>query len=178
MFAPKRTFPDSCCHSHSCPCGHPLLTHESTGGQSLASSFGSVSCGVTAPFLWILVQPRFSLCLPSLESLFPPFLWKSCNQILLGFKVRFHVDNQSLCYVPRLGSLMWSSEPSQQWENFFGIIGLHFWSPTWQVRDFILLWLCPSAICPECLTVASYLWTWGIFFWKVLASFCWLLFSS
>ena len=100
---------------------------DSKGDPSLAGSFGSVSCGVTAPFLWILVQPKFSLCLSSLESLFPPFLWKSCNQILLGFKVRFRGDTQSLCCVPRLGSLMWSSEPLQQWENFFGIIVFHFW---------------------------------------------------
>ena len=126
------------------PCGHPVLTRDSTGDPSLVGSFGSVSCGVTASFLWILVQPRFSLCLPSLDSLFPPVLWKSCNQILLGFKVIFLGDSQSLCCVPRLGSLMWSSEPSQQWENFptFGL-------PAWQIL--ILLWLCPS----YCLAMAS-----------------------
>ena len=50
-----------------------------------------------------------------------PSLWKSCSQILLAFKVRF-AGNQFLCQIPRLGSLTWDSEPSQQWENFFGII--------------------------------------------------------
>ena len=28
--------------------------------------------------------------------------------------------------IPRLGSLTWGSEPTQQWENFFGIIFLQF----------------------------------------------------
>ena len=51
-----------------------------------------------------------------------PGLRKSCNQILLAFKVRFSGDSQSLCRSLRLGSLTWDSEPSQQWENFFDII--------------------------------------------------------
>ena len=38
--------------------------------------------------------------------------------------VRFPGDSQSLCQIPRLGSLTWGSEPSQQLENFFGIIFL------------------------------------------------------
>ena len=52
--------------------------------------------------------------------------WKSCSQILLAFKVRFPGDSQTLYQVPRLRSLVWGSEPSQQWENFFGIIVLQF----------------------------------------------------
>ena len=119
---PKGTFPDCCCQ-YSHPCGEPLPTHTSTGDPStLAGSFGSVSCGVTAPFLWVLVQARFCLCPARLESLFPPVLWKSCNQIPLAFKVRSPGDSQSLFQIPRLGTLRWGSEPVQQWENFFGII--------------------------------------------------------
>ena len=38
------------------PCGEPLPTHTSTGAPpTLAGSFGSVSCVVTAPLLWVLV---------------------------------------------------------------------------------------------------------------------------
>ena len=37
----------------------------------------------------------------------PPVLWKFCNQILLTFQVRFPGDSQSLCRIPRLGSLLW-----------------------------------------------------------------------
>ena len=58
--------------------------------------------------------------------LFPPVLWKSYDQIPLALEARFFGDSQLLCWVPRLGSLMWGSEPSQEWENFFGIIVLQF----------------------------------------------------
>ena len=61
----------------------------------------------------------FVCALPRLESLFPPVLWKSCNQIPLAFKVWYPGDSQSLYQIPRLGSLTWGSEPSQQQENFF-----------------------------------------------------------
>ena len=67
------------------------------------------------------------MCPPRLESVSPvEVLWKSCNQTSLTFKVRFPGDSQFFCQVPRLGSLTWGSEPSQQWENFFGIIVLQF----------------------------------------------------
>ena len=91
-----------------------------------AGSFDSVSRGGSAPFLWVLVCIRFCLCPPRLESLFPPVLWKSYNQIPLTCKgiPRFPRDSQSLCRIPSLGSLMWGSEPLQQWENFLGIIVL------------------------------------------------------
>ena len=59
-------------------------------------------------------------------SLFPPVLWKSCNQIPLALKVRFPGDSQSLFWTPRLGSLTWGSEPSQQWESFCGLVVLQF----------------------------------------------------
>ena len=96
--------------------------------------------GVTAPLLWVLVCTKFCLCPPRLESLFPPVLWKSYNQIPLALKARFPGDSQSQCQISRLGSLMWGSEPSQQWEYCSPVCG----SPTWQVWDLSLSWLCPS----------------------------------
>ena len=54
-------------------------------------------------------------------NLFPPVPWKPCHQTLLAFKARFPGDSQSLCQIPRLGSLSWCLELSQ-WENFFGVI--------------------------------------------------------
>ena len=48
----------------------PWWAPASTGG-----SFGSVSCGVTAAFLWVLVHARFCLYPPRWESLFLPVLW-------------------------------------------------------------------------------------------------------
>ena len=107
-----------------------------------------------APFLWVLVHTRFCLCAgsPSLESLFPTDLWKFCNQILLGFKISVSGNSQTLSWVCRLGSLTWGSEPSQT----VGELPWHYCSPvcvspTRQVRDLILSWLCPSYH----LTVAS-----------------------
>ena len=51
------------------PCSRPLLTHASTGDSwTLMDKSGSVSCGVTAPFSWVLVHKV--LFVPS-KSLFP-----------------------------------------------------------------------------------------------------------
>ena len=47
------------------PCSRPLLTHDSARDSwTLTGKSGSVSCGVTAPFSWVLVQIMFCLCLP------------------------------------------------------------------------------------------------------------------
>ena len=94
------------------PCGQPLLTHISTGGPPpLAVSFGSVSCVVTAPLLWVLLCAKFCLCPPRLESLFPPVLWKSYNQIALALNARFPGNSPG-----------WEAWYGAQ--NFFGIIVL------------------------------------------------------
>ena len=63
---------------------------------------------------------------PRVESLFPPVLSKSCNQIPLAFKVWYCRNSSSCCQTPRLGSLTWGSELSLQWMDFCGIIVLHF----------------------------------------------------
>ena len=140
---PIGTFQD-CRYQCPYPCGEPLLTHVSTGDPpTLAGRFGSVFCGVTAPFLWVLVHTRFRLCPPRLESLFPPVLQKSYNWIPLAFKVRFPGDSQSFCHIPRLERLMWGSEHSQQREKFFGITFLQFIGQ--QVWGLLLSRLCPSS---------------------------------
>ena len=88
-----------------CPCGEPLPTHTSAGDPpELAGSFESISCGVTAPLLWVLVRAKFCLCTPSLEYLFLPVLWKSLNQIPQALKARFPGNSLSICQIPRLGS--------------------------------------------------------------------------
>ena len=47
------------------PCSGPLLTHASTRDSwTLTGKSESVSCGVTAPFSWVLVHTRFHLCPP------------------------------------------------------------------------------------------------------------------
>ena len=66
------------------------------------------------------------VCPPRVESLFPPVLPKSCNQIPLAFKVWFSRNSSSCCQTPRLGSLACGSEPSLQWVDFCGISVLQF----------------------------------------------------
>ena len=59
--------------SDSVPAVSSCQPPASTGDPpTLAGGFGSLSCGVTAPLLWVLVYVRFCLCPPRLESLFPP----------------------------------------------------------------------------------------------------------
>ena len=64
-----------CTHCHTqCPqpCSRPLLTHASTGDSwTLTGKSGSVSCGVTAPFSWVLVHTSFCLCPPGVCFLSP-----------------------------------------------------------------------------------------------------------
>ena len=66
--------------------GHPQLRRRLLNTQGKP---GSVSCGVTAPFYWVLVCTRFSLCPPRVSD--SPVLWKLWNQIPLAFKVKFPV---------------------------------------------------------------------------------------
>ena len=55
--------PTHCCTQCSRPCSRPPLTQASAGDSwTILGKSGSVSCGVTAPFSWILVHTRFCLC--------------------------------------------------------------------------------------------------------------------
>ena len=81
------------------------------------------SLWVTAPFSWVLVHPRFCCVLQGSAS---SVLWKLCDQIPLAFKVKFSGGSQSLCRIPRLGSLLWALEVLQHFDNFIGIIVLQF----------------------------------------------------
>ena len=95
-------------------------------------------------------------------SLFPPGLWKSCNQILLAFKVRFPGDPQSLCWTPRLGSLTWGAQkPSQQWENFCGLVVLQF--VCCPPGGYGIWFYCDCAPPPVWLRLLLCFWTWGMF---------------
>ena len=158
----RGTFLD-CCYQCPCPCDEPLPIHASAGDPpTLSGSFGSVSYKVTAPFFWVLVWARFCLWLPRLESLFPPVLWKSYNQILLAFKVRFLGNCQSHFWIPQLGSLTWGSEPSQQWENFFDTLILQFVGHSPGGSE---IWFYGECVPPIIsLKLLLCLWTGGIFF--------------
>ena len=76
---------------------------------TITGTSGSVSCGVTAPFSWVLVYTKFCLCPPRVCF---PVLCKFCNQIPLASKVKFPGDSQSLCQISRLRNLLWILELS------------------------------------------------------------------
>ena len=141
----RGTFPACCCQCCQC-CGEPLLTHTSTGSlPMLPGNFSSVSCRVIALFLWVLVctricscPPKWSLCIP--QSCGSPKTKSCCTSSPDSLGIP-----QSLCQIPRLGSLMWGSEPSQQWESFFGIIILKFVGhPACGYGIWLLSWWHPS----------------------------------
>ena len=139
-----------------------LLPPASAGDPpTLTGRSVSVSYGVTAPFPWVLVHTLLCVCPASMESLLPPVLLKSCNQIPLAFKVQFSGDSCSHCQTPSLGSLMWGSEPSLQWVDFCGIIVLQLDSPTQRLWDLIFHDCTPPTISLQLLLC---LWMWGIFF--------------
>ena len=73
--------PGTHCHTQ-CPqpCRRPPLTHSSAGDSwTFTVSSGSVSCGVTAPFSWVLVVQ--GLFVPS-KSLFPQSCVSSCGSMV------------------------------------------------------------------------------------------------
>ena len=71
------------CHTQ-CPqpCRGPPPTRTSTGDcWTLPGKSGSVSCGVAAPFPWVLVRTRFCLCPPRVH--FPVLckFWQLCGGV-------------------------------------------------------------------------------------------------
>ena len=94
-----------CCTQCPRPCSRSLPTHASARDSwTLTGKSGSVICGVTAPFSWVVVQPEFCLCPPRVCF---PVLCKFCNQIPLASKVKFPGGSQSICQIPNLGNLSW-----------------------------------------------------------------------
>ena len=127
------TFQDSCCQCPH-PCGESQLTHASTG----ALQHQQVVL-VQSPVKWlllssVLVCTRFCLCPPRLESLFPPVLWKSCNQIPLAFKVRspaweawhrvHNLHNSGRTSLVLLFSSLWATHPAGMGFDFIIIVPL------------------------------------------------------
>ena len=82
------------------------------------------------------------LCMRALrmESPFHLVLWKTCDQTLPGFIVKFSGYSSFRYWTPRFGSLVWDSEFSLEWLNCFP----PFESSTLWVWNLSLLWLCPS----------------------------------
>ena len=102
------------------------------------------------------------VCPSRVESLFPPVLSKSWNQIPLAFKVWFSRNSSSRCQIPRLGRLTCGSEPSLQWVDFCGISVLQFVSHP--PSSYGIWFYCDSAPPTVSFWLLLCLWMWGIFF--------------
>ena len=129
---------------------------------TLAGRSGSVSYGVTAPSPWVLVCTLLYVCPPRVESLFPPVLSKSCNQIPLAYKVCFSGNSSALCQTSRLGSLTWGSELSLQWVDFCGVTVLQFVGHP--PSGYGIWFYCDCTPLTISLQLLLCLWMWGIFF--------------
>ena len=163
---PRSTSQNFCC---LCPC-EPQLPPVSAGDPpTLAGRPGSVSYGVPAASPWVLMSTLLCVCPPRMESLFPPVLLKSCNQILLAFKVWLSGNSSSHCQIPKLGTLTWGSEPSLQWVDFCGIIVLQFVSHP--PNSYGIRFYCGCA--PPTISLwFSFVFGCGVFFWWVPVSSC------
>ena len=116
--------------SAQCPhlCSRPPLTHASARDSwTLTGKSVSVSCGVTAPFSWVL------LCFVcALQESVSPVLGRFCNQISLASKVKLSGGFQSLCQISRVGNLLWVLElfltvGEFLWYNCSAIFGSSAW---------------------------------------------------
>ena len=82
-----------CCIQCPQPCSRPALTHASTRDSwTHTAKSGSASCGVTAPFSWVLVHMRFYLCPPRVD--FPVL----CKFWWLYGGVNGHLLQEGLCH--------------------------------------------------------------------------------
>ena len=115
-------------------------------------------------FPWVSVLTLLCVCPPRVESLFPPVLSESWNQILLAFKVWFSRNSSSHFQTPRFRSLMWCSEPSLQWVDFCGVSVLQFVSHP--PSSYGIWFYCDCSPSTVSLWLLLRLWMWGIFFGK------------
>ena len=113
-------------------------------------------------FPWVPMCTLLCVCPPRVESLFPPVLLKSCNQIPLAFEVWFSWNSSSRCRTPRLGSLTWGSKPSLHWVDFCGVSVLQFLSHT--PGSYGIWFYCDCAPPSVSLWLLLCLWMWGISF--------------
>ena len=149
-----------------------LLTHASPGNSwTLTDKSGSTSCGVTAPFSWILVYLRFCLCPPrgwfsSPVEVPPSNLTGLQSQITWGFSVPL-LDPQFWKSV--LGPTIFAIVPELLWYSCFPVCGLSAQWLSGGANDDLLredLWhmLClPGLWQPE-----------SLYLWQATADVCFL----
>ena len=115
------------CHAQCHPPWSRLLpNHASTKGfWTLTGMSGTVSCGVTAPFSWILVHTRFCLCSPRV--CFPSHV--SSGSSIVGLMAHLlqeglcHTQSPCPCNSPLLTCTSAGDTQTQFWLSLYGISG-------------------------------------------------------
>ena len=85
----------------------PMPLSETPGHSQASLAQSLVGSLLLSPSSWFT---QGFVC--TLQESVSPVLWKFCNQISLGFKVKFPGGSQPLCQIPRLGNLLWVLELS------------------------------------------------------------------
>ena len=104
----------------------PLTPQQATVNPHLHWRFLDTHRQVWLSLLWghfsLLLGPgAHKFLFVTSKSLFP----QSCgSSVIKAFKVKFPGGSQFLCWIPRLGNLLWALEVLQQCENFFYIVVL------------------------------------------------------
>ena len=94
-----------CCIQYPGPCSRPLSTDTSARDSWTLTGKSLVGSLILSPVSWCT---QGFVC--ALKESVSPVLWKFCNQIPLASKVKFPWGSQSLCWIPRLGNLLWALE--------------------------------------------------------------------
>ena len=183
-----------CMHCHTqylWPCSRPPLTHASIGDSwTLTVKSGSVSCGVTAPFSWVLLCTRF--CCALLESVSQVLckfwgLYVGVNGDLLqeGLCHTHVCCSQSPCPCGRPLMTHSSAGDTQTLKSRSGSVSVGspsvhkvWFEPSehlWQLWGLILNVILPPTVLLGILLCS---WMWGIFFWWDPTFSCRRLFSS
>ena len=91
-----------CCTQCPQPCSKLPLTHTSTRNSwTLTGKSGLVSCGVTAPFSWVLGYTRFCLCPPIVYFPILCKFWQLCGGLMVtSFKWTYAIPRSTANRAP------------------------------------------------------------------------------
>ena len=167
-----------CCTQCPQPCSKLPLTHTSTRNSwTLTGKSGLVSCGVTAPFSWVLVCTRFCLCPSSICFPSPSKFCQLCggangNLLQEGLCHTQVCCTQSPCPCSRpLSTYTFAGDTQTQfWLSLCGVSGSWciqgLFQPSkclWRVRGLILNMILP--LLPSFWGLSFALGCGVIFFW-------------
>ena len=176
------------------PCGRPPLTQASTRDLwTLTGKSRSVSCGVTAPFSWVLVHTRFYFCpssffCPSSVQVLAALWWDKWWPPPRGLMPQAVWDPGLLYRVPAppVGHC-WPVPPQEMFKHSKAGLAQSVWWVLMHTRFWALqASLEGTGFDSKCdfdpptilMGLLLFPWRWGIFFWWDPAFSCqWLLLS-